>query len=257
MPEVEPVSLHDQLLTGAPSAKLAALRALYYQAKSCRADAEARRTASPDAYIIPDDLKPWREFSALAGASVFSALQELVRQEEPSTARALAGDIMAQVLHPCAIGRLLEAYELRGDAVLAAPQLDIYRNLGGIGNEAAAKALMWLWGCKWDADIAATLGMCNTEVAQEFLIKQAREHGNVHVRATCIGYLNSPVTTAKAELLLERLENGEYNERFYAICKINILRLNCAATALKALRRKTRDAAFRGVIDETLPLLGQ
>jgi hypothetical protein len=39
------------------------------------------------------------------------------------------------------------------------PPLDIYRNLGGIGKEAAAKALMWLWGCNWNADIAGAPGI--------------------------------------------------------------------------------------------------
>ena len=245
------------LSAGIPCEKLEVLKELYVLALECR----ARTDALPDYFsenpTSRESKKPWRELLEIVGQPLFDLLVAIVQQGPPSEVRDLAGDILSELWHPGAIGRLLQDYERNIDAVAHTPPLAIYKNLGGIGTDAAARALIWLWGGKWDADIAAALGMCDTEVAQEFLIKQAREHCNVHVRATCIGYLNSPVTTAKAELLLERLENGEYNERFYAIYKINILRLTCAVTALRALRRKTKDTIFTGLIDETLPLLGQ
>jgi len=56
---------------------------------------------------------------------------------------------------------------------------------------------------------------------------------------------------------VDRLENGEYNERFIAIYMINILRVESAANALLALQEKTRNTVLISFINEALLLLKQ
>lgn len=255
MPE-EAIALPlNAFLNGSSAEKLEVLKGLLGKAAECRARADARACPWPESEHASEAPRPWEEFSAIIGETLFSAIEEIVRQEPPSELREFAGDIMAHIWHPCAIGRLLEKHERRGDTVLTKPPLDIYRDLSGIGTEAAAKALMWLWGCKWDADIAGALAMCRGENVQNFLMEQARAHPNSHVRATCIAGVTHPITPEKAAFLVERLENGSYNEQYYSLYMISELRVARAAEALAAFRRKTSDRAFTGLIDEALPRL--
>lgn len=190
------------------------------------------------------------------GEPLFGLVLAIVRSDPPSEVRELAGDIMAHLWHPCAVGRLLEDYERRHrDMVEHKPPLGIYKNLGGIGTEAAARALMWLWGTKWDADIAGALGMCDSDAAQDFLVKQARAHSNAHVRAMCMGNLKPPVTKEKADLFMERLRDEESGECFVALCMIKDLQVACAAEALVALRARTENRMYASFISKILPVL--
>lgn len=233
------------------------LRKIFATARECRARMAAKYSSLTAELRVRDSDRPWREFLEIAGEPQFSAIVDIVQKAPPSEGRDLAGDIMAELLHPCAVGRLLEAHERRGDSVLSRPPLDIYRNLGGIGTEAAATALMWLWGCKWDADIASALAMCDSEAAQDFLMRQARQHPNAHVRSMCIAGVFHPITREKCEFFVERLEKGGYNEQYFALYAINDLKVAYAADALVSLRKTTTDLAFIGLIDEALPLLRQ
>lgn len=229
------------LRAGTEREKLAALEDLSGAACECRA--------------LPGVHEPWREFQAVVGKQAFEALLELVRHAPPSEVRARAGDIMAQVLHPCAIGRLLEAFEARRETLAEDPPVRILKTLGGIGDEAAARALMWLWGSGCDDEVAGALGMCESSCAQDFLLDNAAAHGNSYVRAICMAHLKPPVTKEKQELFLLRLETGTQNEQFVAVMKVKEMRLRRAVPLLVSLRARDVDAVLRNEISEALAAL--
>jgi len=248
---------YKTLATGTPREKLEVLVELYATAKECRARADVLLSSSSESFTLREAHNPWRQFRDIIGEPLFDIILTIVRLDQPSDVRALAGDILAHLGHPEAVGRLLEDYENHRNEIDNYPPLAIYGNLGRIGTDAAARALIWLWGTKWDADIAGALGRCNSDMAQDFLLMQARAHSSVHVRSMCMGNLKAPVTKEKVDLFLDRLENGEYNECFTAIYMINILRVESAANALLALRAKTGDKIVIKFIKETLLLLEQ
>ncbi len=240
--------IHRVLDGGGREEKLEALGELFALARDSRAKTDA---PSDDYGIVLGD-KPWLEFRRAVGRPLFDQLTAIVRYGRPSEVRELAGDIMALLLHPCAVGRVLELHERLGSSVNNSPQLRIYKNLGDIGSGVAARALMWLWGSRWDADIAGALGRCKSSAAQAFLIKQAVSHPNSHVRQMCIVYIRSPITKEKADLFIDRLLHGTYNERFTAILKVQELRVGRALETLVAMREEKENVDFVGFINETL-----
>jgi len=231
--------------------KLAALQELFALAEECRAKADA---PSDDYGVVLGD-KPWREFRGVVGRPLFSQLTAIVRYAPPSEVRELAGDIMVLLMHPCAVGRVLELYERLSRDVNESPPSRIYKNLGDIGTGGAARALMWLWGTRWGADMAGALGRCKSSAAQKFLIREAVSHPNSHVRQMCIAYVKLPLTKAKIDLFIDRLLNGTYNERFTAILKVQELRVGRAAQTLMAMRGDSENTDFIKFINDTLPVL--
>lgn len=221
--------------------KLAALEELSETAAECRAVAGSR--------------EPWREFKAAVGAPAFEALLEIVRHAPPSEVRARSGDIMAQLLHPSAVGRLLEEFEERREALAENPPVRILKTLGGIGDEAAVRALMWLWGSGCDEEVAGALGMCESAAAQGFLLSNAAAHCNSYVRAVCMAHLKPPVTKEMQELFLARLESGTQDERFVAVMKVKELRLRRAVPVLVSIRKLDMDSVLRDAISEALAAL--
>jgi len=252
MAECKLAHVPQTLLGGGQEEKIAALRELFALAEQSRAKADA-----PDSCGSDHRGKPWREFRGIVGRPLFDQITAIVRYAPPSEVRELAGDIMALLRYPCAIGRLLELYERHLPTINDSPPLTIYKNLGDIGTGGAARALMWLWGTKWDADIAGALGRCNSTAAQDFLLRQARIHPNSYVRQMCIAYLKLPLTKDKTDLFIDRLRNGGYNERFTAILKVQELRVTCAAETLISMRAENKNKSLVGFINEALPVLGK
>lgn len=240
-PSVDADRLSACLRVGTVPEKLAALDELSETSAECRAVAGSR--------------EPWREFQSVVGVPVFEALLEIVRHAPPSEVRARSGDIMAQVLHPCAIGRLLEAFEERRETLSEDPPVRILKTLGGIGDEAAVRALMWLWGSGCDDEVAGALGMCDSAAAQDFLLNNAVANGNSYVRAVCMAHLKAPVTKEMQELFLARLKTGTHDERFVAVMKVKELRLRRAVPLLVSLRAQAVDAVLRDAISEALAAL--
>jgi hypothetical protein len=234
---------------GSQEEKLAVLRELFALAEQSRAKADA----PSDDYGVVLGAKPWREFRGVVGRQLFDQLRVIVRYDPPSEVRELAGDIMVMLMHPCAVGRVLELYERLSIDVNESPPLRIYKNLGDIGTGGAARALMWLWGTRWGADMAGALGRCKSSAAQKFLIREAVTHPNSHVRQMCIAYVKLPLTKAKIDLFIDRLLNGTYNERFTAILKVQELRVGRAAQTLMAMREESENADFVGFINDALP----
>lgn len=247
--------LYGKLLDGTPGEKLEVIKELYAPARECRKRTDAFLNSSLENTVVAESDKPWREFRNIVGEPLFELVMGIVQNDPPSEVRDQAGDIMAHLWHPCAVGRLLEAYERHRPVLEHSPPLAIYKNLGGIGTEAAARALMWLWGSRWDADIAGALGMCASDAAQSFLVRQAREHSNVHVRAMCMANLKLPVTKEKADLYIDRLQSVNGNECFVSLCMIDALKVACAAAALADLRAKTQNAMYVNFINKILPAL--
>ncbi|HBB65921.1 MAG TPA: hypothetical protein DCZ93_01195 [Elusimicrobia bacterium] len=233
--------------------KLEMLAELSVLAGGCRSRSDAPVESEVDGLRA----RPWREFRELTGRPLFDQVLAIVRYGPPSPVRELAGDIMVLLEHPCAIGRLLELYEQRLATVNESPPLTIYRNLGLIGAGGAARALMSLWGGRWDADIAAALGMCKSNAAQNFLLQQAGEHNDSYVRQMCIAYLKSPLTKEKIDLFIDRLCNGSYNERYVAILKVQELRVVGAAEALALMRKKTENESLACFIKDALLVLAK
>jgi hypothetical protein len=245
----------EVLRSGAELDKLSVLSGLYALAEECRARAERIPYAAFKEPVVRGSCAPWREFREIAGEELFGVLVEQVRQERPSQVRALAGDIMACLWHPCAIGRLLETFEERRETLAEDPPVKIFRDLGAIGTEAAANALMWLWGNGLDADAAGALGICFGTAAQDFLLANASVHSNSYVRSICLAHLRPPITKEKADLLIARLSSGTQNERFIAAMKVKEFRLAAAVPALISARARKDDGALLGVIDEALAVL--
>lgn len=238
---------------GSHREKLEILAKLSVLAGQCRAHSD--EPADPDS--DGPRARPWLEFRELTGRPLFNQLLAIVRYEPPSPVRELSADIMVLLEHPCAIGRLLELYEQRLSTVNETPPLAIYRNLGLIGTGGAARALMSLWGGRWDADIAAALGMCKSAAAQRFLLRQARLHNNPYARAQCIAYIKAPLTKEKTELFVDRLCNGSYNERFFAILKVQELRATGAAETLTLMRKKSENESLEVFIKKAILALSR
>lgn len=243
------------LLSGAEQDKLPVLSGLYALAEECRAKAELIPYAAFKEPAVRENCAPWREFRAMIGAELFGVLVELVGQERPSRVRAQAGDIMACLWHPCGIGRLLEKFEERRETLEEDPPVRILRDLGAIGTEAAAKALVWLWGSGMDADAAGALGICFGTAAQDFLLTNALVHTDSYVRSICLAHLRPPITKEKADLFITRLSCGTQNERFIAAMKVKEFRLAAAVPALISARARKDDGALLGVIDEAIAAL--
>ena len=242
----------DTLASGTPHEKRAVLAELLEISNGCRACTEAQPDSLLEDPAARENAKPWRKFLDIVGQPLFDILLGIVAQEPPSEVRELAGDIMAQLWHPCAVGRLLEDFEQHRDTLTKKPPLRIFRNLGGIGTVAAAKALMWMWGTRWDADVVNALGMCDCETVQDFLLRQATEHSGVHVRLVCLMSLSAPLTTRKEALLLDRLRQGTHDERFVAIMKVEELKATWAIPELMALHAAETDFNFARFIGEAL-----
>lgn len=238
---------------GSHREKLEILAELFELAKQCR----SRSDKPADSDFDGPRARPWREFRTLVGRLLFDQLLAIVRDGPPSPVRELAGDIMVALEHPCAIGRLLELYEQRLPRINESPPLTIYRDLGVIGTGGAARALMSLWGGRWDADIAGALGMCKSNAAQDFLLRQAGKHNNPYVRQMCIAYLKSPLTKEKTDLFIDRLCNGSYNERYVAILKVQELRAAGAAGTLALMRKKIENESLAQFIKEALLALAR
>lgn len=251
MAETKFAQVSRALSSGSQEEQLAALRELFVLAEQSRAKVDA---PSDDYGIILGD-KPWREFHRVVGQPLFGQLTAIVRYAPPSQVRELAGDVMVLLMHPCAVGRVLELYERRIATVEASPPLGTYKSLGDIGTGGAARALMWLWGTRWGADMAGALGRCKSSAAQDFLLRQAGTHPNSYVRQMCILYLKSPLTKEKIDLFIDRLRNGTYNERFSAILKVKELRVGRAAQTLMAMREDRENTDFIKFINDTLPIL--
>lgn len=97
--------------------------------------------------------------------------------------------------------------------------------------------------------------MCDSAAAQDFLLRNAREHASSYVRHVCIAHLNAPFTGEKTDLLINRLETGTQNEQFIAAMKVKEFRVARAAPALRALRAATADMVLSRVLDEALSVL--
>ena len=246
----------EALGLGTPREKLEVLKELLEIANGCRACAEAQLKSVQEGQAARN-LKPWCEFQNIVGEPIFDTILQIVKNYPPSGVRELAGDIMAQLWHPSAIGRLLEDFEQRRDPLAERPPLRIFRSLGGIGTEAAARALMWMWGTKWDADVACALEMCDSLEAQDFLLRQAREHSSVYVRSMCMAHLKAPLTPAKEDLFIDRLKFGTHDEKFIAILKIQELGVIGAMDALVLARGGNGDRDLIGFINEALATLRQ
>ncbi|MHB0996908.1 MAG: hypothetical protein ACYC2I_11115 [Elusimicrobiales bacterium] len=246
---------YEVLVSGEPLEKLKFLKELLEIANACRACAESLPDTVLEDPAAREKAKPWREFQRITGKPLFDTLLEIVRQETPSEVRELAGDIMAQLWHPSAVGRLLEDFEQHRDTLAEKPPMRIFRNLGRIGTEAAARALMWMWGTKWDADVVSALGMCRSEEAQDFILRQAAGHSSSYVRLVCLMYLVLPLTEEKEAFILNRLKSGTHDEQFVAIAKVKELGMVQAADTLIALRANNRTGLPVGEIDNALSAL--
>lgn len=238
------------LRTGTTDERLALLDELFEIASECRGKTDSLCYSVLAEPAMREHYRPWRGFQALAGEPVLEALAEIVLNGPPSEVRAKAGDLMAHIWHPSAIGRLLEQFEEGRETQTVSHS--VFRDLGGIGTAAAAKALMWLWGTVYDAEVAGALGMCDSEAAQDFLMRNAREHSDPYVRSVCIAHLKPPVTREKKELLIDRLETGTYHEQFTAALKVREFRAAEAEQALRMLRTVAADKVLVKVIDEAL-----
>ncbi|HBA62016.1 MAG TPA: hypothetical protein DCZ92_14620 [Elusimicrobia bacterium] len=245
----------EVLRSGAAHEKLAVLNELTEASDECRARADQLPRAAFKEPGVREKYAPWLEFRKILGEPLFEAIVEIARQERPSPVRALAGDILAQLWHPAAIGRLLEAFESRLETLSENPPLRIFLDLGGIGTEAAVKALMWLWGTEWDADAAGALGMCDSGTAQDFLLANASVHPDPYVRSICLAHLRPPITKEKADLFIARLFSGTQSERFIAAMKVKEFRLAAAVPALISARARKDDEALMDMIDEALAVL--
>lgn len=242
---------YEVLVSGETREKLKFLKELLELANACRAHVDSLPESVFEDPVARKKAKPWREFRKITGKPLFDALVELVRHESPSEVRELAGDIMAQLWHPCAVGRLLEDFEQHRDTLAERPPMRIFMNLRGIGTEAAARALMWMWGTKWDADVVNMLTRCDSEEAQSFVVRQATEHSRVHVRLRCMMSLALPLTEEKEALIMERLKSGTHDEQFVAVMKIQEFGMVQAANLLASVRANTREPVT-GLIDEVL-----
>jgi len=243
---------YEVLVSGEPREKLEFLKELREIADACRAHVDLQPASVFEDTVVRKNAKPWREFQEITGKPLFDALLAIVRQEDPSEVRELAGDIMAQLWHPCAVGRLLEDFEQHRDTLAERPPIRIFRNLGGIGTEDAARALMWMWGTKWDADAVSALEMCGCEAAQDFILRQATEHSSSYVRLICLMHLVLPLTEGKETLIMERLRSGTHDEQFVAVTKVKELGMVQASETLQTLRLHNPKGLPVGIIDETL-----
>ncbi|MHB0995350.1 MAG: hypothetical protein ACYC2I_03160 [Elusimicrobiales bacterium] len=242
---------YEVLVSGETREKLKFLKELLELANACRAHVDSLPESVFEDPVARKRAKPWREFRKITGKPLFDALVELVRHESPSEVRELAGDIMAQLWHPCAVGRLLEDFEQHRDTLAERPPMRIFMNLRGIGTEAAARALMWMWGTKWDADVVNMLTRCDSEEAQSFVVRQATEHSRIYVRLCCMMSLALPLTEEKEALIMERLKSGTHDEQFVAVMKIQEFGMVQAANLLTSVRANTREPVT-GLIDEVL-----
>jgi len=247
--------MQDEILrTGTAQERRVVLEELLGDARACRIRYEAARDflAAPGA---SEAQLPWREFRDIAGAPVLEALLAMVAAPVPSEPRAMAGDIMALLLHPSAIGRLLEMFEERRETLAEDPPVGLLRDLGGIGTAAAVNALVWLWGSGCDDEIAGALGLCDSAAAQDFLLRGAVSHENSYVRAVCMAHLKPPMTEEKMELFLSRLRAGTQNEQFVAVMKVKELRVARAVPLLVSLKAVNQDGILRKAINEALSVL--
>lgn len=163
--------------------------------------------------------------------------------------------MLALLGHPSAIGRLLELYERGLESVKLKPPLEIYRRLGEIGTGGAVRALISLWGTKWDADVISALYLCGSGAAQAFLIRQGLEHPKAYIRFMCLASLKAPLTESKEALLVDRLRHGTHDERFVAITKVEELKATRIIPELLALRAADIGERFPGFIEETVATL--
>jgi hypothetical protein len=246
---------YEVLVSGETREKLEFLKELLELANACRANIDSLPETVFEDPVARKIAKPWREFQKITGKPLFDALLELVRQETPSKVRELAGDIMAQLWHPSAIGRLLEDFEQHRDTLAKKPPMKIFVNLRGIGTEAAARALMWMWGTKWDADVVNMLSRCDSDEAQKFILRQATEHSSAYMRFVCLMHLTAPLTEEKEALIMERLKSGTHDEQFVAVMKVQEFGMVQAADRLIALRANNVTEVPVAVIDEAISSL--
>jgi len=249
MPENEKRS--HALRFGESWEKLAAMRELEEVAKDCRVAAERALAGVVDKAEL-ERKKPWREFRRRIGFGLFGEVLDIAQGPPGSDLRDLAADILAHLWHPAAVDRLLEDIRCNGADLLPSQYTGIFVNLGGIGNEPAARALMELWdeGCAYDA--VGPLGACGSRAAEAFLMRQACENKDHTLRGYCICFLNSMPTQEKVDFLREKLKRGTGFERSAAVRKIAQMGLHSLAPELLAAYGQSDDEALKKEIFETL-----
>jgi len=241
----------EALKLGTAAEKLAALRELEETAKKIREHTEPELFAFHNA-VIPEKLKPWREFRGVVGFPVFNIMLELAQSDAHHGLRDLAADILAHLWHPAAVDRLVVDIKRNSKTLRPSQISGIFINLGGIGNEPAVRALISLWRHRWKFHIPAALAACDSKTAESFLMTHARKAKDPNVRASCLFALNSEVSDRKISLLLERLEHGGHFEQAAAITKIKDIGLASLVPALKAISSKSKDPILKDHIAQAL-----
>ena len=231
--------------------KLEAMRELEKLAKECRtrADAVLDRCATAAG---KEKNKPWREFRRQTGLGLFNAVLDIAQGPPGSELRNLAADILAHLWHPAAVDRLVEDIKENGETLLNSQYSGIFVNLGGIGNESAARALISLWAEGGEYDIAGPLAACNSKAGDAFLMLQARENKDPAVRGHCICCLSATPTEEKTDFLRERLKNTNHFEQSATVRKIAQMCLVSMAPELIAVYNQSEDPRLKEEIAKTL-----
>lgn len=248
--------LWEALKLGTAREKLAALREFEEIAKEVREQAEPDLSTWPSA-VLREKSKPWRKFRGLVGFPVFNIMLEIAQGKGNTRLRELAADILAHLWHPAAVGRLVEDIRKNSKTLRPNQVTGIFVNLGGIGNEPAARALISLWaeGCEYD--IARPLAACNSKAGDAFLMLQARENKDPAVRGHCICCLSATPTEEKTDFLRERLKNTNHFEQSATVRKIAQMCLVSMAPELIAVYNQSEDTRLKEEIAKTLRSLNE
>lgn len=231
--------------------KMGAMRELEAIAKECR----TRANPVLDLCITPAERErnvPWRAFRRRIGFPLFDLVLDIAQGPAGSDLRDLAADILAHLWHPASVDRLVEDI-LENEESLCPSQISgIFENLGGIGNEPAAQALMKLWGEGYHYQVVFPLGACRSKAGNAFLIRQARENNDPTLRGYCVLASHLEATDENAAFLLERARNGAMMESSAAIRKICAMNLSSLIPALISIHNSSDDLMIRETIFDAL-----
>lgn len=232
------------LKIGEPLEKLAVMRELEEIAKDCRSRANPLLAGCDDP-TKKEKLKPWREFRKRIGFPLFDLLLEISKGPSGTELRDLAADILAHLWHPSAVDRLVEDLLENGDKLLGSQFTGIFENLGGIGNEPAARALMRLWDEGYRYDVIFPLGGCDSKAGNAFLMRQAKESADAALRGYCILALRLEPNEENGAFLLERARSGNALESAAAIQKIGLMNLTSLIPSLISIHNQSDDHMVR------------
>ncbi|MHB0995862.1 MAG: HEAT repeat domain-containing protein [Elusimicrobiales bacterium] len=239
-----PEEISYLLQFGEPQEKLEAMRKLEEIAKECRSAANPL-LAKCDDPAKKEKLKPWREFRKRIGFPLFDLVLDISKGPAGTELRDLAADILAHLWHPSAVDRLVEDLLENGDKLRGGQFNGIFENLGGIGNEPAARALLRLWDEGYRYEVIFPLGSCNSKVGNAFLMRQARENPDATLRGYCILALRLEPTEENGALLLEKARSGDALESSAAIQKIGDMNMASLVPALISIHNQSDDHMVR------------